>query len=131
MSSGHPERMGPEHRLTRSVHFEAVRLRGIAHRGRHSLLLALEVPGEATRLGVVASRRSVGDAVRRNRARRRLREIVRRRWPALPHQGWWLVVIAHRTAAAARHEELVDDLLDLLAQAGIWKPGMPTGSEPR
>jgi ribonuclease P protein component len=111
--------MGREHRLTRQSQFETVKQRGAAYRGRFCVLVALGLPGEPTRLGVVASRRSLGGAVRRNRARRRLREIVRRRWPRLPQRGWWLMLVAHAGVVAARHSDLVEDVVGLLAQAGV------------
>jgi ribonuclease P protein component len=114
--------MGSEHRLTRSEDIEAVKGRGAAFRGRHCLLLVLAVGDQPTRLGVVASRRGVGEAVQRNRARRRLREVVRRRWPQLPHRGWWLLMVAYRSAPSAGHDELVADVLGLLGQAGVWRP---------
>jgi ribonuclease P protein component len=122
MSTSHPERLSREHRLRRAVDFDAVKRRGTAHRGRHCVLVALRVPGEPTRLGVVASRRAVGDAVRRNRARRRLREIVRRRWPTLPHEGWSLMLVAYGSAVNASHEGLVEDVMRLLMQAGVALP---------
>jgi ribonuclease P protein component len=54
------------------------------------VVAASEVP--AVRLGVSASR-SMGTAVRRNRAKRRLRETFRPLMPELPG-GWDLVVVA-------------------------------------
>jgi len=111
--------MGPAHRMRHAAEFEAAKQHGTAWRGRHCVLVALEIPGEPTRLGVVASRRGVGEAVQRNRARRRLREIVRRRWPRLPHNGWLIMLVAYRSAVTAPHEELVGDVMSLLAQAGI------------
>jgi ribonuclease P protein component len=122
MSPQHSERMGLQHRMRRAAEFEAVKQRGTPWRGRHCVLVALEVPDEPTRLGVVASRRGVGEAVRRNRARRRLREIVRRRWPRLPHAGWLIMLVAYRSAVTAPHPELVEDVMKLLAQAGIVAP---------
>jgi len=78
--------------------------------------------GVPTRIGFIASRKGVGDAVDRNRARRRLREIVRRRWPRLPLAGYRILVIAHRSATTAPHQELATDLEHLLASAGALAP---------
>ena len=93
------ERLTPEHRLTTSRQHAAVREAGVAYRGRYCLVLALARPGEPTRFGFIASRRSVGGAVQRNRARRRLRELVRRRWPRLSEHGHWVEFIALRGGA--------------------------------
>ena len=119
---GHPERLGTEHRLTSELHFAAVKERGAAYRGRHCLLLVLACPGETTRLGFIASRRGVGGAVQRNRARRRLREIVRRRWPRMPGLGYWMAFIASRGAVTATHQELATEVEHLLATAGALAP---------
>ena len=120
------ERLTPEHRLTSSMRFAAVQQEGVAFRGRFCVMLVLARPGEATRFGFVASRRSVGGAVQRNRARRRLRELVRRRWPRLTQHGYWIVFIALRGVLAAAHQELATEVERLLARAGALAPtGLP------
>jgi ribonuclease P protein component len=91
-------------------------------RGKFCLLLVLARPGELTRFGFITSRRSLGCAVRRNRGRRRLREIVRRRFPRMPQQGYWIVVIAYRAVLDAGHQELASEVEQLLAQAGALSP---------
>ncbi len=74
------------------------------------LLLATEpVPsGTAPKVGFVVSR-AVGSAVVRNRVKRRLRELVRRRIACLPG-GCLLVLRSHPAAAGARQAELAADL---------------------
>ena len=64
----------------------------------------------------------MGGAVERNRARRRLREILRRRWPRLPLTGYRILVIAYRSTLIASHQELASDLERLLATAGALAP---------
>ena len=73
MTDQHPERLAREHRLRSSVEINAVKAQGAVFRGRHCLLLALPLAAEVTRIGFIASKKSVGGAVQRNRARRRLR----------------------------------------------------------
>jgi ribonuclease P protein component len=104
--------------------FTAVRAGGTAYRGACCLLLALPLPGELTRLGWIASKRGVGGAVQRNRARRRIREIVRRRWPRIPHHGFLLVFIANRAALTAPHQQLATEVENLLARAGALAPAV-------
>jgi ribonuclease P protein component len=118
----HPERLGHEHRLRNSREFVAVQTGGTLFRGRAALLLVLPKPGERTRVGFVASKRGVGGAVQRNRARRRLREIVRRRWARVAPEGYWIVFIASRAALHAPHERLAAQIEELLATAGILAP---------
>jgi ribonuclease P protein component len=122
MPSASSERFGRDRRLRSSRDFEAVKSGGTAFRGRHCLLLVLAQPGAPTRVGFVASKRGVGGAVQRNRARRRLRDIVRRRFPRLPVSGYWIAVIAFRSALAATHQDLASDVERLLAASGALAP---------
>jgi ribonuclease P protein component len=62
-------------------------------------LQSVEVGGEVTRCGFVTSKR-IGNAVTRNRVRRRLREVVRRLLPRIA-PGRDLVFVARPAAAQA------------------------------
>lgn len=105
-------------RLLRPAEFDLVREIGHAERGR---LLVLGVKEEAEtknfRVGFVTSKR-VGNAVARNRVRRRLREIVRRGQAQL-RPGLWLVLVARPAAARASYDELKDEWLRLAKRASI------------
>jgi ribonuclease P protein component len=122
MPAAPSERFGRDRRLRSSRDFDAVKTEGTAFRGRHCLLLVLARPGEPTRVGFVASKRGVGGAVQRNRARRRLRDIVRRRFPRLPVSGYWIAVIAFRSVLVATHQDLASDVERLLAASGALAP---------
>lgn len=122
MNRKHRERIDRTHRLRSGTDHARVKASGTPLRGRFCLLLVLACPGEPTRVGFIASRKGVGEAVQRNRARRRLREIVRRRWPRMPDEGYWLTFIAFRSALTAPHEDLATDVERLLAQAGALNP---------
>ena len=122
MSPRHPERLGREHRLLTGRDFTAVKAGGTAFRGRYSLLIVLPRPEEPTRVGFVAGKKSVGGAVQRTRARRRLREIVRRRWPRVAERGYWMMFIAARAVLEAPHQLLATEVESLLASAGALAP---------
>lgn len=70
-----------------------------------------------TRVGVAVSRR-VGGAVMRNRARRRVREAVRRLEDRL-QPGWDVVVVARREAVMAPFGDLAGAIELALERAGV------------
>ena len=105
-------------RLKLSREFKRVREEGRTVRGGLLMFGVLAVEAEKKfRVGIVTSRR-VGGATFRNRARRRLREIVRRHQHALKG-GTWLVVIARPAAAQARSAALEAEWLRLAHRAEI------------
>ena len=88
--------------------FDRVHRRGARAPTRDLTVLVHPSPSPHVRLGMAVSRK-VGNAVVRNRLRRRIREIVRLHQAELP--GWDLVVVARPTAA-----RLVDEPFDVLAR---------------
>ena len=77
----------------------------------HLLLVGSAGPvrsGDPAKVGFIVSR-AVGSAVVRNRVKRRLRELMRRRVASLPG-GCLLVLRAYPAAASARQEDLAADL---------------------
>ncbi len=110
-----------ERRLTRSAEFLRVRNDGRAQRSSLLILGVLNLPDAVGfRAGFVTSKR-VGNAVVRNRVRRRLREIVRRHQREL-QPAFWLVVIARPPAAKASYQQLEDEWLRLAKRASILAP---------
>lgn len=122
MTERHPERLSSVHRLRAVRDFDALKTDGTAFRGRLCVLVTHALPGLTTRVGFVASKRSVGNAPHRNRARRRMREIVRRRWPRVHPTGYLLMLIATRHTVLAPHQELASEIEHLLAEAGALRP---------
>jgi ribonuclease P protein component len=69
------------------------------------------------RLGFTASKK-VGNAVKRNRARRRLKEIARLHMPRLAKPGYDYVLIARPVAVGCPYDHLVQDLDYALMRLG-------------
>ncbi len=78
-------------------------------------------PGEPPiRLGLTASRK-VGNAVVRNRARRRLREAARQILTAHAAPGHDFVLVARAATAERPWTELLGDLTAALKRLGLWR----------
>ena len=105
-------------RLAGSGDFALVRAEGEVHRGT-LLVLAVRSAADpdAFRAGFITAKR-IGNAALRNRVRRRLREIVRKRQHDLK-RGFWLVTIARPGAAGATYRVLEDEWLRLAKRAFI------------
>jgi ribonuclease P protein component len=112
---GMPPTTSTAHRLTGSARFSHA-IRTGRRAGSDTLVLHLARADEAgtPRIGFVVSR-AVGNAVTRNRVKRRLRELVRVRRDSLP-TGSVLVVRALPPCARASYEELGSDLARCLSR---------------
>jgi ribonuclease P protein component len=104
-------------RLRRPEDFQRVRSAGRSW--AHPLFILALSPNEGmhTRIGLSASRR-VGNAVARNRARRLLREAMRRWYHRIA--GGWDIVLVARSALLETQEPQVEAALGaLLERAGV------------
>ncbi|HEY2125512.1 MAG TPA: ribonuclease P protein component [Chthoniobacterales bacterium] len=104
-------------RLIRSADFQRVRAEGSVARGTFLSLGVLPKPPGDLGAGFVTSRR-LGNAVVRNRVRRRLREIFRRHQHAIIPSAW-VVTIARPAAARATYAALEHEWLRLAKRTSI------------
>ena len=109
------ERFGSDLRLRRRSEFKAVEAGGRRVSGRFVVLVARPNGQPTHRLGLVASRR-VGGAVVRNRAKRRLRELFRRRVMAADLVGLDIVAIAKADIVRAPFDAVATDFLAALSK---------------
>ena len=111
-------RFGRAHRLVRGWQYQRAFREGRSERGSCVVAYAHVVPGEPSRLGIIASRK-VGNAVRRNRAKRRLREVARALWPRVPADGRQVVLIALPVVPTVDFERLAADVAHLMQTLGV------------
>ncbi len=96
------QQIRPDERIRRRADFEQIYKRGVRVHGRFSTLFLLPNGRPSGRLGIAATKK-LGGAVRRNRAKRLIREVFRRNKLA---PGYDLVVVPKR--------ELLDATLEAL-----------------
>lgn len=82
------------------------------------VLQALAVPESSLKLGFTVTKK-IGNAVIRNRARRRLKEAARLTLPGMALSGWDLVLIGRDATAERPFPLLIEDLRAALRQAGV------------
>ncbi len=109
-------------RLRPGGEFGRVRQNGRAWPHRFFILIVqarADQLGDSPRIGIAAGKR-LGNAVVRNRMKRRLREAVRQIYPNL-NNGIDVVIIARAPLEAATSAEVVGALTKMFQQAGIWR----------
>lgn len=107
------QRFGPDAKLRDRREFLAVDDGGRRVVGRYVTLVGKPNGRPVDRLGIVASRR-IGGAVQRNRAKRRLREVFRRRDQRAGDRGLDVVAIAKTGIVLSPFDVVQSDFLAAL-----------------
>ncbi len=114
-------RFPKKRRLVRTSEFDQVRRHGSFWRGKFLLLSIWKSDNEGPfRAGFITARQ-LGNAVTRNRIRRRLREVVWRHQHEMRGK-FWMVIIARTAARDASYQALEDEWLRLAKRASILTP---------
>jgi ribonuclease P protein component len=103
--------------LVRRAEFDAVYRHGRRKSGRELVVFLRPNGLEVSRFGW-SIKRALGSAVRRNRIRRRLREVVRLHRQEI-HPGWDIVIHPHRSVATMKFAALAEELLKLLPCSAV------------
>lgn len=109
--------MNSKYRLSRSSDFNRVKNTGKSFAHPLFILIKAPNPEHLNRIGISAGR-TVGNAVFRNRAKRRMRASLE---AFLEHlqPGWDLVFLARKPINAATHSQLIAAMRQLLKRAGL------------
>jgi ribonuclease P protein component len=113
-----PDRRLRRHqRLTATDDFQETYAQGKSGATRTLVMWLRHGPGASLRVGVVASR-TIGNAVCRNRAKRRLREVWRLNRSRF-HGEVDVVLVARRAILTAPWQDVNDDLIRLAKRGGL------------
>lgn len=110
--------MNRKFRLTRSDEFQRVKQTGTSYAHPFLILIKSPNPDLLLRIGITAGR-TVGNAILRNRAKRRMRASLNVLLTSI-QPGWDLVFLARKTILEATHTELIAAEKQLLKRAGIY-----------
>ena len=111
--------MNPETSLKQNSDFRAVYARGKSAVSQRTVVYCRKNRRDQNRVGFTVSRK-LGNAVTRNRVRRRLREIMRLHASSL-RQGYDLILVARTRAVDADYGKLEADVLRCLDQLHLLK----------
>ncbi len=125
-----------EQRLRENRDFRLVYARGRSHANSLAVLYVMRRTGEhanvvpGRRIGFVVSKK-LGDAVVRNRIKRRLREAVRLRLPDLREGPFDVILVGRTGAKGAEWEAVQTAVAELLRRGGLLREaGTPPVSTP-
>ena len=113
-----PQTGAPAGRIKKRRDFLRAASRGKRAARPGLVIQALATESGSLRLGFTVTKK-VGNAVVRNRARRRLKEAARLTLPGLGVSGWDLVLIGRDATGARPFAQLIEDLRGALRQAGV------------
>lgn len=112
------QNMKKRFRLKSHLDFQAVYTKGRSNANRAAVVHVLaQKTGVESRIGFAAGRK-LGNAVVRNRVKRRLREVVRSLWPRV-RPGLHIVIIARHAAVEMPFLELQRKVEELFERAGL------------
>jgi len=105
--------------LKKDSQFRLVYREGRREAGKRITVLYLRAECAGPSAGFVASKKRVGKACQRNRAKRLMREIFRKLRDRINEKNIWIVFIASFRPEETSFQELLEDVERSLARAGL------------
>lgn len=102
-------------RINRSRQYSFIYKSGRRHVGKYLILFVVRNHIQENRFGIVTSKKT-GNAVTRNKAKRQIREVIRKNRLGLP-QGYDLAVVARYNIREASFEQIESDFVRLIRKA--------------
>ncbi len=109
-------------KLKKNNEFKQVFTRGIKKSGKYTIVFIFSGEKPNNRLGIIV-KKSIGNAVKRNKIKRRLREIWRKQINQLL-QGSDVVIVARKEIGEASFKEIENELLKLLLTGKVQKSSL-------
>jgi len=109
--------LNKKYRINSSKEYNYLYKKGKKIQGRFMVIFMVENDLNINRFGIVASKK-VGNAVKRNRAKRRLREIIRNNRPTRGN-GSDCVVVARTNINGAKYALIENEFKHLMKRAGL------------
>lgn len=105
--------------ICKNYEFRRVYNKGKSYVSHAVVLYVLKNRCGYSRAGITASKK-IGNAVKRNRARRVIREAMKALWPQVG-QGFDVVLVARGKTPYIKSTDVQKSLTKLLKQAGLWR----------
>ena len=105
--------------LKKDRQFRLVYRNGERAAGRHITICYLKTEEGGILPGFVASKRSVGKAYQRNRAKRIMREIYKEVENSMTDKNLWIVFVASFRPQESSFQDLKEDVRSSLSKAGL------------
>ena len=105
------------HRLVKGHEFRYMRENSQSIPGKYIILCYAPAPDDQRKLGIVVSKKFHKHAVKRNRAKRIIREAYRHLQDKLPNN--WFVIISRARLAGKSSIEVQEELLSLIEKANL------------
>jgi ribonuclease P protein component len=104
------------YRMKKKANFQSVFTHGVSYTSRHVVIYIFK--GRPIKFGLIASKK-IGNAVKRNRAKRLLREAIRLNLEKL-HADYQMIFIARTAINGASLQEVEKSVLYIWRKAGIY-----------